>query len=303
MSWCANPVPLQVSGKEWLGNCGKCLRCRIAKRSIWTMRMLHETDSKGDAGFVTLTYDNDNLPASPNRPLGLLLKSDLQKFFKRLRAFYSGRVEGVPRRTLRYYGNGEYGDLHHRPHYHAIVWGLTPVDYRQCKHLWDLGRWQIDTCSGHSIQYVAGYVTKKLGGEGRKDYPAEFQIFSNGIGVDWLKENYVQVLYDAALAFRGRKVPIPVAYKKALLDIWPEAAEGTLERLISEKIVAEADASLALVEEFGGRTWSQLNDEERVVMMTAYTSAGQQYNNDLKQRLDIKLKGSSVRQNIRKERL
>ena len=54
--------------------CGKCLACRITKRREWSLRMFHELHYHKDSSFVTLTYDDCNIPHS-----GSLIKSDLQK--------------------------------------------------------------------------------------------------------------------------------------------------------------------------------------------------------------------------------
>ena len=95
--------------------CGKCLSCRIAKRREWTMRLWHELPYHQSSIFLTLTYDDDNLP--PNASLS---KSDLQKFFKRLRKDLS-----YVDRKIKYFAAGEYGPKTNRPHYHAIVFGLS----------------------------------------------------------------------------------------------------------------------------------------------------------------------------------
>ena len=78
---CTNPVRIsknldvKLYPDGLLVPCGKCLSCRIAKRSEWSMRMLHELESYDCAVFVTLTYDDEHLPEH-----GSLVVSDLQKF-------------------------------------------------------------------------------------------------------------------------------------------------------------------------------------------------------------------------------
>ena len=67
--------------------------------------------------FLTLTYADEHLP-----PNGSLVVADLQKFIKRLRKHYAKRNNGI---KLRYYACGEYGDRYGRPHYHAIICGLS----------------------------------------------------------------------------------------------------------------------------------------------------------------------------------
>ena len=70
--------------------------------------------------FITLTYNNNNLPKYKS-----LVKKELQDFFKRLRKKYG---EGI-----RYYACGEYGPKGKRPHYHAIIFGWKPKDLKYFK--------------------------------------------------------------------------------------------------------------------------------------------------------------------------
>ena len=50
----------------------------------------------------------------------ILLYTDVQKFLKRLRKAYRGK--------LRYFVAGEYGEQTARPHYHMILYGWQPTD-------------------------------------------------------------------------------------------------------------------------------------------------------------------------------
>ena len=75
------------------------------------MRVVHESYYWDSCIFLTLTYDDDHLP-----PNGSLVKSDLQKFFKRLRK-NSGK-------KMAYFACGEYGEQTARCHYHVILFGL-----------------------------------------------------------------------------------------------------------------------------------------------------------------------------------
>lgn len=118
------------------------------------------------ACFITLTYADENLAYTlDGRPT--LCKRDVQLFMKRLRkAFYP--------RSIRYYMCGEYGSRTYRPHYHAILFGVAPEELDSTfvlyngksprsllSDLWLLGLVHVGECSRDSIQYVAGYVTKK----------------------------------------------------------------------------------------------------------------------------------------------
>jgi len=60
--------------------CGQCIGCRLERSREWAIRMVHEASMHEDNCFITLTYAPEYLP-----PDGSLVKSDFQKFMKRLR--------------------------------------------------------------------------------------------------------------------------------------------------------------------------------------------------------------------------
>lgn len=64
--------------------CGQCIGCRLERSRQWAMRCVHEASMHDNNCFITLTYNPENLP-----PDGGLIKSDFQKFMKRLRKYYS----------------------------------------------------------------------------------------------------------------------------------------------------------------------------------------------------------------------
>ena len=100
---CRNPIYV----KEMIVPCGKCFTCRSKYRLSWQLRLQHELLSYNyNAMFLTLTYDDDNLPTNET-----LVKKDVQDFIKRLRKFYNDV-------KIRYFAVGEYGSEKHRPHYH-----------------------------------------------------------------------------------------------------------------------------------------------------------------------------------------
>lgn len=141
--------PLFLKSQKLPVACGSCFFCRVKKRNAWTGRLMMELQSHSKAVFVTLTYEN-----LPNPPY--LSKRDLQLFFKRLR-----KALGKERR-IRYYACGEYGSLNYRPHYHAIIFGISEAEHDYIRKAWQLGFISIGSVSMRSIAYVSGYVTKKF---------------------------------------------------------------------------------------------------------------------------------------------
>lgn len=226
--------------------CGKCLACRIAKRREWSIRMLHELSSYDDAVFLTLTYKDDCLP-----PNGSLVKADLQKFFKRLRK----RLDSEGRK-IRYFACGEYGDYKQRPHYHAIVFGLSlrPTDKQLVKDSWRFCDWSNGAiCKGafgmvepDSIRYVAQYIDKKFSGDlAEVEYVSKgrepvFKLSSLGLGRDYCDKNSDVLARNLSVSVNGVLSALPRYYIDRL---------GLSADVIKEHAV-EADCSV--VEHYTG---------------------------------------------------
>lgn len=133
--------------------CGKCESCCINHRRTWELRC-HLESSQHDpenAAFVTVTYDNANLPYTEDL-LPTLRKKDLQDLFKRV------RNEGI---KFRYLAVGEYGTKGGRPHYHAIIWGphyTVTREYFEAK--WKNGWTMTLPVTDGAIGYVGKYIYK-----------------------------------------------------------------------------------------------------------------------------------------------
>lgn len=171
--------------------CGQCIQCRLTHSRMWASRCLMEADLYMHNCFVTLTYSPKFLPKS-----GSLVKSDFQKFMKRLRKHYVGK-------RIRYYMCGEYGEKFSRPHYHACLfnhdfddkymWSCKkgmPVLYRSdtLEKLWPYGFSTVGEVTFESAAYVARYIMKKIP---LSEYPQglipQYTAMSRrpGIASDW----------------------------------------------------------------------------------------------------------------------
>lgn len=128
--------------------------------------------------FVTLTYDEEHVPDD-----GSINKRDPQLFLKRLRKRLAGENNG---RTFRYYLCGEYGDLKGRPHYHAVLFGLSMLDGPTVARSWNLGHTQVGELTPGRVRYVAKYLQKKQIAKGQTHYEdgrlIEFALMSRGNG-------------------------------------------------------------------------------------------------------------------------
>lgn len=135
-------------GMEAFG-CGQCLPCRFNRRRLWMHRMMLESLVHPYSSFVTLTYNDDNIPDG-----GSLEPRHLQLFLKRIRKQYDNR--------LRFFGVGEYGDHTDRPHYHLALFGHNPEHTAVVQDCWSAGFSYIGNLTMDSAQYIAGYVVKKM---------------------------------------------------------------------------------------------------------------------------------------------
>ena len=182
--------------------------------------MLHELADYDDAMFLTLTYNDDNLP-----PNASLVKADLQKFFKRLR-------KRLGDRKIRYFACGEYGDQTQRPHYHAIIFGLSlrDDDKQIVIDSWDKMSWHVPEIrrkafglvEPDSIAYVAQYVDKKYTGDMAKvEYEDKnrepvFKLSSLGIGKKFCDDNADQLKANLYTTVRGVRHSLPRYYVERL---------------------------------------------------------------------------------------
>ena len=138
--------------------CGKCAACLQNRRGEWTTRLKIELEDAISAFFITFTYNEDHLTYCDGGPT--LVKSDLQKFLKRLR-------KSIEPHKIRYYAVGEYGTRTIRPHYHIILFNLPIDKIDNVRKAWcdkqgqEIGHIDVGTVTGGSIHYVTKYHINK----------------------------------------------------------------------------------------------------------------------------------------------
>jgi len=188
---------------------------------------MHELNYYDKACFITLTYDNEHLPKNYT-----LVPKHLQNFFKLLR-YYAHKQN----REIKYFGVGEYGEENHRPHYHAIIFGIDMTEVQTThgsmikngiiKQAWkEQGLIHIGTVTHDSCQYVTGYIMKKQTGKNGKEYYEKtkreppFKLSSQGLGLRFAIAEKHNIVANNFIPFNKEKKPIPVYYRKKLdLDI------------------------------------------------------------------------------------
>lgn len=259
--------PLLIRNKQ-IGNgsntyttpvpCGKCPECVKSKRNAWTFRINKELEISSTPLFVTLTYAPEHLPKG-----GTLVRSDLQKFIKRLRYYYDESNKSIPPRfrpKIRFYACGEYGTKSQRPHYHLLVFNMDqPLLVEKS---WKLGFSSALPLVDGGVTYVLKYISKpKQNLHGRLP---EFSQMSMRLGANYLTpaiiDYHTSNLQNCFITLKGGiTMSMPKYYKE---KIYPQEARAKVTKILqtrSEKLKADAIKRL-------GKAQNKINPETLLEM-------------------------------------
>ena len=220
----SNGIKLTVS-------CKQCTGCRQEYARQWAMRNIHEASLWLNNIFITLTYNEQNLPEH-----NTLVKKDFQDFMKRLRKHKKANTKN----PIRFFHCGEYGEKYGRPHYHAILFNTNFNDRKSIpgqknlttsdtlKKLWGKGHVSIGDVTFQSASYVAGYVQKKINGKQKEDHyrridkttgetwvlPQEYATMSRrpGIAGLWFAKHKKDVYPSDNIHINGKEMRPPKYY-------------------------------------------------------------------------------------------
>lgn len=222
--------------------CGQCIGCRVDRTESWAIRIMHESVMHEASCFLTLTYDDENLPSD-----GSLRVRDWQLFAKRLRK----RVG-----RFRFFHAGEYGEKTLRPHYHAALFGVDFSDDRKLykrgryplwnspslEDCWGLGHAVIGSLTPDSARYIAKYCCKKVNGFAKEEHytridPDTGEVFSvcpeyatmsrnKGIGHEFYERFGGDLRRDDFVPVDGRRKKLPKFYDER----WKALDEDGLRR-------------------------------------------------------------------------
>ncbi|QXP08327.1 MAG: replication initiator protein [Arizlama microvirus] len=249
--------------------CGQCIGCRLERSRQWAIRCVHEASLYEKNCFITLTYNNENLPAG-----GSLQLKDFQDFMKRLRfRFGSG---------IRFFHCGEYGEQFARPHYHACIFNYDFADKQIWKDARDVKLYTSETLNDlwehkgyctvgdvtfESAAYVARYITKKITGDRAEAHYGnrhpEYTTMSRrpGLGKGWYERFTSDVFPCDNVVLRGKVMRPPKFYDRQFELAYPEDF-ATLKRIrkCNAEIMAqkEPESRLAVKEELQQLKFKQL---------------------------------------------
>lgn len=211
------------------GKCGSCLQNRINQ---WAFRIKEEMKDSISSHFVTLTYDESQLPYNGNEPS--LRKKDLNQFMNKLRDkqrrlaekwVKTGEFKEDPfkGKYARFYAIGEYGSEYQRPHYHILLFNVSVDITRNLHEVWKKGIVHVGAVEDKSITYVVGYMnyrdvekSKQLGRE------PEFATMSKrpAIGHGYIERNQKWMLSrgDDTIKRGNYYVNMPRYYREKIFD-------------------------------------------------------------------------------------
>lgn len=196
---------------------------------MWGARIYHESRLYHDNVFLTLTYDDENLPIGMYG-YNTLVPSHVSDFMKRLR-YYKSDIK------VRFFAGGEYGDHTKRAHYHLALFNIAPddktifKDFRPAEsgqncmcRAWPYGLVNVGELEQGSANYIGGYCLKKVMGKGAEEYYKSRDIYppfarmSNrpGIGYDYMMMYADELLKNDACQVNGTSINLPRYYAEKL---------------------------------------------------------------------------------------
>lgn len=230
--------------------CGKCPNCLRNKRRDWYIRLCKERDVSSSCYFLTITYDDANIPRSQDG-LNVVSKKDIQDWLKRLRK----RIDtDFPGHKIRYFLVSEYGPNTLRPHYHGIFFNLPyPVNLdrpdkcplkKVLEDTWKNGFVTVGEPTPARLNYCAAYcIQPKLEFE-KKGLEPVFTFMSRnpGIGASYIDKykNYhtgKQINNDKVRDFNFREYRLPRYFRDRVYS----ESDRMRMRKINQELVRSAE--------------------------------------------------------------
>ena len=174
--------------------------------------------------FITLTYDDDNLPYG-------LCHDHFAGFMKRLRD-----RDGTP--DVKIHVAGEYGEKSGREHFHFLVYNHR-FKIEEIEESWGKGFVYDGTLTPESMKYVSGYINKKgydpCSGK-RPPYGRTSCNLPDGLS----PEDIQYMCKTGKIKYNGRKFNVPRNWRNRYKTIWDFFSEDR-EKLSKNKDIKSWD--------------------------------------------------------------
>lgn len=268
--------------------CKKCKICRIAYANEWATRCYCELVTNPNAIFVTLSYNNENLPKNKYGKQ-TLRKQDITDFKKRLRQHLYRKTGN--RIKIKTFECGEYGEKKGRPHYHMIIWGYRPEDMKirklnkqqqplytseEIEKLWGKGFTIIGNVSYESASYVARYTQKKINEIDKRNKGREQSYInmsrSDGVGLQFWQSQNASIKKNKGIYIPTRKGVKLRNIPKYYMKKWEEEITGENKREL-EQMTEAMNEDYEYLQEIKRETleetrapiklWEMLGDREK----------------------------------------
>lgn len=241
--------------------CRQCIGCRLERSRQWAIRCAHEAQLHEHNCFITLTYNDENLPENMSLDV-----REFQLFMKRLRKKFGSNI--------RFFHCGEYGEKFGRPHYHACLFNFDFEDKKLWKmqngnryyvsdslnKIWGKGYCIIGDVTFQSAAYVARYITKKITGDDAEQHyeyvvPTTGEIIQKkpeyitmsrrpGIGYGWYQKFKKDVYPHDEVVINAKAVRPPKYYDGLYeLEYPSDFKKIKHQRIVNAKIYIDNNSS------------------------------------------------------------
>lgn len=271
--------------------CGQCIGCRLDYSATWADRLCLEASlySEDRCHFVTLTYNDDNIPINQSHTGFTLCPDDVTLFMKRLREYYRSNYDEI---NIRFYLAGEYGSDTMRPHYHLCLFNMEIPDLSYyssnfqgdllytsdiLNSIWGKGYVIIGSFCWQSAAYTARYVVKKLKGEAKSlysdlDINPEFVRMSRrpGIASHFFENGYKDLLTNDSIIIphgtntRSNRLPRYFLNKVKSVQDSEELFDDDYHLYLSDFNLAKLKERRQHILDIKNKVFEKLSDEKQI---------------------------------------
>lgn len=205
-----------LNHREMAVPCRKCSVCRVGKISFLEKLCDFETITQYQKGrfssFLTLTLRDEHISHCG------LCRGQYTRFLDLFRI----RLKRQFGLSYKYVGCAEYGDTTMRPHYHYVLFGVSPSQVETIlRDVWQHSIFDVGYLSAGGTRYVIDYImtnSNKLTDE-KNQYFLErglcppFFTKSTSLGVDYLESKIIPYYREHGYYLdKGKKVLLPAYY-------------------------------------------------------------------------------------------